>query len=46
MHEITTSIEIQAPPSRVWSVLVDFPRMHGGTRSFAVLKALHEKGRH
>jgi len=25
MHEITTSIEIQAPPSRVWSVLVDFP---------------------
>ena len=25
MHEITTAIDIGAPPRRVWTVLVDFP---------------------
>jgi hypothetical protein len=25
MHEIITSIEIEAPPSRVWTALIDFP---------------------
>jgi uncharacterized protein YndB with AHSA1/START domain len=25
MHEITTTMEINAPPRSVWTVLVDFP---------------------